>query len=339
MRVRSRTRWWCTEAVSSSDGIGAVSYLEAGVIAAIASHEKIQHLHAHFATENATIARLASRLTGLPFSFTAHAKDIFHENVNRTALVQAIREARFVVTVSDSNRRYLVELAGKDLAHKIIRLYNGIDLERFYPNSATPRETDLIVAVGRLEQKKGFHHLLQACQLLSEWRVAFRCLIVGDGTEHDHLRKEAAARGLGGCVVFAGVQSQEQLIRTLNTATVMVLPSMVTASGDQDALPTVLLEALACGLPVVSTAVGGIPEIIEHGQTGLLVPAENPKLLAKAIAQLLSNPELQSSFARAGRLKAEQQFDIRKNVPLLFDLFLRSSRGEPLFSEPQSQFS
>jgi glycosyltransferase involved in cell wall biosynthesis len=317
----------------TSNSIRPVSYLQAALVAAIASSHGIAHLHAHFASENATIACLASRLSGIPYSFTAHAKDIFHEDVDRSMLVQKIREARFVITVSDFNRRYLAGLAGENLSSKILRLYNGVDLERFRPDLSAPRESNLIVTVGRLEEKKGFHHLIRACQLLEDRKISFRCIMVGDGSERENLRREIVAVGLGDRVTLAGAQPQEELIDILRSATLFVLPSVVTATGDRDGLPTVLLEALGSGLPVISTTVAGIPEIIDDRKTGLLVPPGDPLALAAAIAELLDNAELRACLARAGRLKANKLFDIRQNVSVLYDFFVRSARGENCFLE------
>ena len=270
---------------------------------------------------------LAGRLTGLPYSFTAHAKDIYHENVDTELLKEKIHGARFVITVSEYNRRHLAELAGEDLAGKIVRLYNGIDLNRFGTGSQARREPDLILAVGRLVEKKGFHHLVQACRLLQDWERPFKCVIAGEGQERTHLAQQISTLGLQDRVTLLGAQPQEKVIETMKRATVLVLPCVVSSTGDRDALPTVLLEAVAVGLPAISTSLSGIPEIIDHGKTGLLVPPDNPMLLAKAIVEVLGNPKLRERLAREGRSKAEEAFDIRKNVLVLKDLFTRSSAG------------
>src|SRR5207249_4461881 len=243
-------------------------------------------------TDAATVAMLASRLTGLPFSFTAHAKDIFHQQVDRALLHQKIREARFVITVSEFNRQYLADLAGPELAPRIVRLYNGINLERFKSDPRIRREPDLILAVGRLEEKKGFGQLLEACRALQVAGRSFRGLIVGEGPEREALQEKIRAAGLAERVVLNGALPQEQLIETMKRATVFVLPCVTSATGDQDGLPTVLLEALAIGLPAISTNLAGIPEIIENRKTGLLVPPGEVVPLAKAIEEVLANPQL-----------------------------------------------
>lgn len=299
--------------------------LKAAALAILARARGIQHLHAHFGTDATTAAMLASRLTRIPYSFTAHAKDIYHESVDRARLKEKIRGARFVITVSEYNRRHLAELAGEDQSGKILRLYNGIDLNRFRPGPSIPGEPDLILAVGRLVEKKGFSHLVQACRLLQDRERPFRCLIVGEGPEQASLAQQISTLGLHDRVILVGAQPQEQLLETLKRATALVLPCVVSVTGDRDGLPTVLLEALAVGLPAISTTLAGIPEIIEHGKTGLLVPPGDPILLAKAIEEILANPEFRERLGREGRSKAEEDFDIRKNILVLRDLFTRSA--------------
>lgn len=304
----------------------SILLLQAAVIGCMARAQGVEHLHAHFASDATTAAMLAGRATGIPFSFTAHAKDIFHQEVDTQLLRQKIAEARFVVTVSDFNRRHLVELAGVAAADKIVRLYSGIDLERFRANFSTPREPGLILSVGRLQEKKGFQHLIQACRHLQDWGQSFQCQIVGEGLEREALARQISDLGLQDRVVLAGAQPQEQIIETLQRATLLVLPCVISATGDRDALPTVLLEAMAVGLPVISTNLVGIPEVVEHGRTGLLVPAGDAMALAGAVQEILQKPEWQASFGRAGRARVEKLFDLRKNVPVLRGLF---ERGAP----------
>lgn len=307
----------------------SILFLKAAALAILAQARGMTHLHAHFGTAATTVAMLASRLTRIPYSFTAHAKDIYDKSVDRGELKEKIAGARFVITVSEYNRRHLVELAGEELTGKILRLYNGIDLHRFQPDPSIQREPDLILAVGRLVEKKGFHYLLQACRLLQSRERPFRCLIVGEGAERASLAEQINALRLGDRTVLAGAQTQEHLLETLKRATVLVLPSVVSRTGDRDGLPTVLLEALALRLPAISTTLAGIPEIIEHGKTGLLVPPGDPTLLATAIGEILANSELRAQLARAGRFKAEEAFDIRKNVLVLRALFARSGASHP----------
>jgi glycosyltransferase involved in cell wall biosynthesis len=315
----------------------SVLHLQAATLALLARARGVQHLHAHFGTDATTVAMLAARLSRSSYSFTAHAKDIYHEYVDVALLKEKILEARFVITVSDYNRRYLAELARGELAGKIARLYNGINLDRFSPDPSIRRETDLVLAVGRLVEKKGFGLLVEACRLLRDWGHPVRCLIVGEGDQRASLTQQIRTLGLQDRVVLAGAQPQERLIETLHRATVLVLPCVIGATGDRDGLPTVLLESLAVGLPAISTRLAGIPEIIEHGKTGLLVPPGDPFCLARAIEEVVGNRELRQCLGREGRAKAAETFDIRRNVATLRELFARRALGPDGAPQPTAQ--
>jgi glycosyltransferase involved in cell wall biosynthesis len=310
--------------------------LRAIAVAETIREQKIQHLHAHFASEAATIAMLASLLTGASYSFTAHAKDIYDVQDLDAALVrQKIREARFVITVTEYNRRYLQELSGESNGH-IIRLYNGVDLQQLTPAAEDRRERDLILAAGRLVEKKGFRYLIEACGLLRDRGLNCRCQIVGDGPEGPALEQEITARNLTDRVLLCGPKPREDVMELMSRAAVFALPAVVSHSNDRDALPTVLLEALALGLPVISTEMSGIPEIIEHRNEGLLVPERNARELASAIEELLIHPELCRRLAAEGRKKAEREFDVSKNVAQLHNIFLRGAPGLTRESWPES---
>lgn len=246
-----------------------------------------------------------------------------------------IAAARFVVTVSDYNRRHLVEFAGEQAAGKIHRLYNGIDLSRFAFGGEVGglEEPPLFLSVGRLIEKKGFTHLVEACRILGGEGVAARYLIIGEGPERDALLAQSRATGLEGQIELAGALPQEAVLAAMRRATAIVLPCVISASGDRDGLPTVLLEALAAGLPAISTTTTGIPEIIDHGRTGLLVPPADPPRLARAMREILTDPELAARLRREGRAKAEREFDLRTNVAVLKGYFVRSANGGSLPAE------
>jgi glycosyltransferase involved in cell wall biosynthesis len=268
---------------------------------------------------------LASRLSGLPFSFSAHARDIYDENlVDRALLREKIRCAEFVITCSEYNRRVLATLGGEKADGKIMKIYNGADLTRFRPDPSVPREPALVLAVGRLVEKKGFRDLIRACRSLRDKERSFRCIIAGEGGERDRLTQQISDLGVQDRVTLVGAQPQEQVLEMMKRATIFVLPCVVSAAGDKDGLPTVLIEALAVGLPAISTTLSGIPEVIEHGKTGLLVPSGDSILLAEAIEKLLVNPDLRERLARAGLKRVRESFDVRKNVKTLRDRFARS---------------
>jgi colanic acid/amylovoran biosynthesis glycosyltransferase len=301
----------------------ATLHLKALAVALLSRSRGVDHLHAHFASDATTVALLAGRMSGLPFSFTAHARDIYHtyttiaaDNATRRAKIE---EAAFTVTVSDYNRNHLCRLAPSNAAH-IHRLYNGIDLSRFVPNPGAAKP-GLIVAVGRLIEKKGFADLVAACAILLRSCPAFRCRIIGDGPLHDRLRRQIEETGLGNHVEIAGPQPQEKLIGMMQEACLAVLPCIVSDSGDRDGLPTVLLEAMALGLPAITTTVSGGPEIIAHGKTGLLVEPGDTVGLAASIEALLQSPESMIRMGHAGRQRAEALFSLQNNVSALANLF------------------
>lgn len=313
--------------------------LQAATLAMLASARDIGHLHAHFTSNATTVALLASRWSGIPYSFTAHARDIYHTYVDPMTDAalrrRKIAAARFVVTVSDYNRRHLVELVGEQASDKIHRLYNGIDLSRFAFGGEVGDldEPPLFLSVGRLIEKKGFTHLVEACRILRQAGVGSRCLIIGEGPDRDALLAQVRAAGLEGQVELGGALPQEAVLAAMRRATAIVLPCVVSVSGDRDGLPTVLLEALAVGLPAISTTVAGIPEIIEDGQTGLLVPPADPERLAHAMLQILAEPKLGERLRRAGRAKAERDFELRTNVAVLKGYFVGLGDGEDFPAE------
>jgi len=285
------------------------------VLARLAQANRVGHLHAHFASRAAHVAALAAPLAGCSFSVTAHAKDIYHEEVDRDVLRWKMTQAGFVVTVTDYNRRFLAELLGDgDTVRRVFRVYNGIDLRRFAAvpyDAATARR---IVAVGRLVPKKGFDVLVDACALLRRDGVPFSCEIIGGGAGEAALRAQIEARGLSSFVSLGGSLTTEEVEERLGSAALVALPCVVGSDGNVDALPTVLLEAMGTARPVVSTRLSGIPEIVADGETGLLVPPNDAAQLASALRLLLEDPTRAAAMGNAGRARAEALFDLDRNA-------------------------
>jgi glycosyltransferase involved in cell wall biosynthesis len=300
---------------------------QAAAVAALAKQKGVGHLHAHFGGYSTTVAMVAGGLSGLSYSFSAHAGDIYRGTVNRTLLKEKIRRARFVVACTEYNRGVVEALGGETAKKKILRVYHGVDFTRVRPNLAIPRKPNLILGVGRLVEKKGFLDLLRACRFLQDKGHTFRCTIVGEGEERDRLIQQISALGIQDRVVLIGARPLEQVLNMMKEATVLVLPCVVSESGDQDGLPNVLVEALAVGLPAISTTLSGIPELIEHGKTGLLVSPGDSKALASAIKQILGNHDLRDRLARNGLEKVRRNFNIRKNVEVIRGRFARSVRA------------
>lgn len=297
------------DAFEAAAGEEATTVTQAAKLALLAREFGIDHLHAHFATSAASVARLAARFARLPWSVTAHAKDIFHESVDPAALRRTLSDAGAVITVSDFNLRFLRDEIGIE-PH---RLYNGLDLGRF-PFHASSDRPPHIVAVGRLVEKKGFGVLVDACARLWERGVTFTCEIVGSGEEEAALRAQIARLGLGAVVRLEGPRPQAEVIARVAEAAVFAAPCVVGADGNRDGLPTVLLEAMALGTPCVSTDVTGIPEVIADGETGLMVSQHDAVALADALARLLADAPLRARLAGAARERMEADFDIATNA-------------------------
>ncbi len=309
------------EAARSADPKARKRVLQAAWLAPRLAASGAGHVHAHFATSASEVARQIRRLGGPGYSLTAHAKDIFHESVRPADLRRRMAEARFVVTVSDYNRRHLARLAPEA---RIRRIYNGLDLERFAPRPAdrtAAEDAPLLLAVGRLVEKKGFEVLVEACGLLRDAGRPFRCQIVGKGEREAAIRRRIEDLALGDRVELLGPLPREALLELLPRATLFAAPCVVGADGNRDGLPTVLIEAMAMGLPAISTPVTGIPELVEQERSGLLVPPGDPARLAAAIARLLDDPVEAARLARAGRRRVERAFDLRRNVAVLDQQF------------------
>jgi len=284
----------------------------------------IGHLHAPFASDAATVARLASRFAGVPYSFTARAKDIFHQKVDREDLRGKLRDATAVVTISDYHLQYLRKTYGA-LADQVERIYNGLDLDEF-PYESPLSRPPVILAIGRLVEKKGFSDLIEACGILAERGRHFQCRIIGAGALSGDLQTQIDQVRLGGRIELVGPRPQREVILEIRKAAMLAAPCVVAEDGDRDGLPNVIQEALALGTPVISTDVAGIAEVIRDGETGLRVPQNDPPALADAIERLLTDPNLRVRIAAQGRRLIEAEFDIDRNTARRRACFFRSER-------------
>lgn len=277
------------------------------------------HLHAHFASAPTSVARIAAALAGITYSFTAHAKDIFHESVHAEDLGRKLADAAAAVTVSDFNAEYL-RRTYRESAARLQRIYNGLDLDRFTfqpPHDRPPH----IVAVGRLVEKKGFSVLVDACGILAARGLAFSCEVIGTGELEGVLRAQIEQLGLEERVVLAGPQPQYAVMRAMAGASVLAMPCVVGADGNRDGLPTAVLEAMAIGTPCVATDVTGLPEVIADGRTGLMVAQHDAVGLAAAIERLVTDPALRVHLAEGARRRIDADFDIGRNTAALRGMF------------------
>jgi glycosyltransferase involved in cell wall biosynthesis len=303
-------------------------FLQAGWLAAQSRDDGIGHLHTHFISTPADVAELVSRLTTLPFSISAHAKDIYLSDP--ADLRRKLEAARFTVTCTEFNRRTLASIAPRARVH---RMYHGVDQTQFHPRQrAGISAPAVILSVGRLREKKGLDTLIDACRVLRARGQAFRCEIVGYGEEHDRLQARIARHGLTDEVCLVGKLPREQVIECYARAAVYVQPSRIAADGDRDGIPNVLLEAMAMGLPVVASSVSGIPELVRDGRNGLLVEPDDPVALADAITRLLHQPRLCAELTCHARETVAESFDNDRNLRLLRRLLHehRVSSAEPL---------
>ena len=283
----------------------------------------IEHVHVHFATDSAVTATLLHALGGPPFSVTAHAKDIYRHGVSPRQLATILRHAAFVVTVCDANVEHVRGLVGDAVNGKLRRLYNGIDVESFgaLPRARVERR---VLSIGRLVEKKGFDVLVEAFATLRDQGVAFTAQVVGDGEDRARIDQRIRERGLAGTVELVGAVPLTRVRELLAQAEVFALPCKVGDDGNRDALPTVLLEAQAAGVPIVSTPVGGVAEILDDGRAGLLVPENDAVATAAAIRRLFEDDALRRSLADLGRARAAELFDARTQARVLRHWFEES---------------
>ena len=300
----------------------------AGQLATALARRGITHVHSPWANRYAIVSFVASRLIGATFSVQARASEI-HRSTETTAIADRLRFAAFVITNSRYNDRYLREtltLSGRPRIHVI---YNGVELPRFHAvaDAERPPGPCRLLAVGRLIEPKGFHYLLQACALLRDRGLSFECEIIGGAAEPldtatwVDLRMLLSELGLESTVCFRGAQPFSDVLEAYRRADVFVLPCVRARGGSHDITPNSLIEAMAMGLPVVSTSSGAIPEIVDHDRDGLLMPPGDARALADALERLIRDPALRRQLGGAARKKIEERFDIDRNTAQRVALF------------------
>lgn len=297
-------------------------FIQAGALTRGLQKRNIRHLHAHFANLPASVAELVQRFSGISFSFTAHAKDIYLSS--HRELSRKMRAAKFVLTCTGYNQKYLEAIGSGPTP--IYLAYHGVDLSRFQATEAARREgAPQLLSVGRFCEKKGFPYLIRACHILKERGWRFSCAIVGWGALREQLERLIAELNLASQVSLLAEMTHDRLVGMYREADIFVLPSILAQDGDRDGIPNVLIEAMAMRLPVVSTDVSGIPELVDHMQNGLLVPEKDVTALASAMEILLSRPELRARFGENGRSKVMRQFTLERNIRVIQDLLLAAA--------------
>ena len=281
---------------------------------------EVVHLHAHFAHSPSSVALFASLLSGLRFSFTAHAKDIYTSTPAQ--LREKINLASLVVTCTRYNKKYLEELAG-ETATPIHCVYHGIDLELFSPGEIRPvaREPYRILTVARLTEKKGLLTIIKALQILKDKGIDFTYTLIGNGDDKELVLGALVDAGLQNHVRWLGTMPHDKVIAEFKAADVFVLGCTIAKNGDRDGIPNVLVESLAMGLPAVGTDVSALPEIIVPGKTGLLVPPKAPGAMAEAILQVLQDTTFRPRTLETGQQVLHASFDNRRLIERLATLY------------------
>lgn len=299
-------------------------------LARLAAEHGVRHLHAHFGSVATTVARLAARVLGRPYSFTAHAKDIFHESVEDADLQAKLQDAHHVVTISEYNRQHLQRRFPAAATTRLHLVRNGLELARFPWNApgelASPPR---LLAVGRLVEKKGFGLLLEALARLRHEGFDATCDIVGEGPLRPALESAITELGLDDRARLLGARTQEELQSLLRGADVLVGPFVIAADGNADGLPTVLLEAMACGTPVVAADVTAVGEVVRDRETGRLVPSGDVPALAVAVRESLEcSAAERERRSRAARDLIERDYDSTRQARTLRALTTAEGRGD-----------
>ena len=273
---------------------------------------RFQELHAHFVDRAATVALVAGRLLGKPYSLSVHAgPDIF---VDPILLREKIVEARHVAACTLYNKVYLETIVGQDINDKVSHVHHGLDLTKYIPSPPTPNGRPLILSVGQLTERKGFVRLIEACRDLRVRGYDLTCHIVGHGPQRQDLEDLITQLSLQDTVILCGALPHEEVIEKYRQATIFVLPCVKSRDGNMDGIPNVLAEAMAMRLPVVSTDVSAIPELVAHRVNGLLIPSRDDTALVTAIACLLNDDLLREQLGRNGRRTVVESFDAERNI-------------------------
>jgi len=301
----------------------ALLHLPIAIHFAMQMRGRVAHVHADMAHSPATIGLFAAQLLGVDFSFMGHANDLFQR---RVALAHKVQQASAVLCISNFHRELYRSLGGAEEKLHVVHL--GVDTARF-PLAPDRREpVPHVLSSGRLVAKKGFPVLIEACSLLVQRGLALRCTIAGSGPLEAELRAQVSALSLDEVVKLTGEPiDQEDLPKFMVSGDLYCLPCVPAPDGDIDGLPVMLMEAMACGLPAISTRLAGIPDLIEAGRTGLLVPADDVAALADALAELIADRDRAREIGLCGRAFVQERFDVAVMQDRLCALFGRLQAG------------
>lgn len=280
----------------------------------------VKHLHCHFCTHPAIAGLIVFRLSGIPFSFTAHGSDL---HVDQTMLGKKIAAAKRAVTISNFNKEVMVSASGESLRNKIDVIHCGVDPDLFqcHDRNREPGAPFQILCVASYEEVKGHKFLVDACKILNDRGVPFRCHLVGYGPLRSQVEQQIGELGLSEYFEIHGGLPRHKVLEMHALADVLILPSVPTKSGKKEGIPVVLMEGMSSCLPVVSCNISGIPELVQDGVSGILVEPKNAAAIADALQQLHENPGLRQQMGTAGREFVCREFDLKKNARKLFGVF------------------
>ena len=286
--------------------------------------QAIQHVHAHFAYHTAVAGLIVHRLTGIPFSFTARGSDVQSDG---HMLKEKVEAADFVISVSEYNKEIILTKCGPGADEKVHVIHGGVDVERLTPRIKLSAKGPLrILCVARFEEVKGHAYLVEACRILKERGLRFECGLIGDGPLMPQIENQIKQSGLSDEVLLQGAQPYDEVIEQFSQADVVVLATAPTANGKHEGVPNVLKEAMACGVPVIATASGGIPELVDES-CGILVCPRDAAAIADALQLLCGKPELRRRMGLAGREKIVREFNLNRSTEMRAELFFRSAEG------------
>lgn len=281
--------------------------------------KNIVHLHAHFAHSPTSVAMFSSEISSIPFSFTAHAKDIYTSD--REQIAEKIDKAKFVITCTKYNKSYLEKLV--EQRQSVHCIYHGIDLALFssHATTRTPSPPYTFLTIARLVEKKGIPDILQGMSVLAKEGFPFRYVLIGDGDDKEKVMKRIEELGLGAHVNLTGTLAHEQVIEQFKQTDCFVLACKIAQNGDRDGIPNVIAESMALGIPVISTPVSGVPEMITDGETGLLVDGANAQELAAALKRIVTDLPLRDRIIAKGKERVHQVFDNKQLIEELVALY------------------
>jgi glycosyltransferase involved in cell wall biosynthesis len=322
-----RQNWDCPKLLFGAIGIFPKAVRFAYEMAAAG----VDHIHAHFAHHPAAAALIIHRLTRIPFSFTGHGTDVFYKK--QQMLSTKVEAAEFVVTISAYNRDFIASRCAGQARSRIHVIHCGVDLAKFSPPLAERPPGPLqIVSVGSLIEVKGHKYLIDACHLLEQRGIDFVCRIVGEGKLKHRLEEQISELGLRHRVQLAGGASQSQVAEMYKSADVAALTSAPNKNS-REGIPVGLMEAMATGLPVVASAISGIPELVDAGQTGFLTAPKDVAAIADALEELARNRYLRRQMGIAGRAKVIRYFNLERNAGELLQRMMKIPEMESLNPE------